>query len=72
VALSYGTAYHGLKADRALFEMAVRALAEGNVLQAAARIVQVRVAAKSCKNARQGGAFCFSILYSERIPDFPH
>jgi transposase-like protein len=41
VALSYGTAYYGLKADRALFEMAVRALAEGNALRATARIVQV-------------------------------
>jgi len=30
-----------LKADRALFEMAVRALAEGNALRATARIVQV-------------------------------
>ena len=41
VALSYGTAYYGLQADRALFEMAVRALAEGNALRATARIVQV-------------------------------
>ena len=41
VALSYGTAYYRLKADRALFEMAVRALAEGNALRATARIVQV-------------------------------
>ena len=39
--MSYGTAYYGLKADRALFEMAVRALAEGNALRATARIVQV-------------------------------
>jgi hypothetical protein len=37
VALSYGTAYYGLPADRALFEMAVRALAEGNALRATAR-----------------------------------
>jgi hypothetical protein len=41
VAWSYGTAYDRLKADRALFEMAVRALAEGNALRATARIVQV-------------------------------
>jgi len=41
VALRYGTAYYRLKADRALFEMAVRALAEGNALRATARIVQV-------------------------------
>ena len=41
VALSYGTAYYRSKADRALFEMAVRALAEGNALRATARIVQV-------------------------------
>ena len=39
--MSYGTADYGLKADRALFEMAVRALAEGNALRATARIVQV-------------------------------
>ena len=38
--MSYGTAYDRLKADRALFEMAVRALAEGNALRATARIVQ--------------------------------
>ena len=41
VALSYGTAYYGLHTDRALFEMAVRAVAEGNALRATARIVQV-------------------------------
>ena len=39
--MSYGTAYYRLKANRALFEMAVRALAEGNALRATARIVQV-------------------------------
>ena len=39
--MSYGTAYYGLQADRAVFEMAVRALAEGNALRATARIVQV-------------------------------
>ena len=39
--LSYGTAYYGLETDRALFEMAVQALAEGNALRATARIVQV-------------------------------
>src|SRR5262249_10157590 len=33
--------YYRLKADQALFEMAVRALAEGNALRATARIVQV-------------------------------
>ena len=40
-ALSYGTAYDGLDADRAIFESAVRTLAEGNTLRATARIVQV-------------------------------
>jgi len=39
--LSYGTAYYGLDADPAIFETAVRALAEGNALRATARIVQV-------------------------------
>ena len=33
--------YNGLDADRAIFESAVRTLAEGNVLGATARIVQV-------------------------------
>jgi len=41
VTLSYGTAYYSLETDQALFEMAVRALAEGNTLRATARIVQV-------------------------------
>jgi hypothetical protein len=41
VTLSYGTAYDGLETDRALCEMAVRALAEGHALRATARIVQV-------------------------------
>jgi IS1 family transposase len=41
VVLSSGTAYYGLKADQAIFELAVRALAEGNALRATARIVQV-------------------------------
>ena len=37
--MSYGTAYYGLDAEPALFELAVRALAEGNSLRATARIV---------------------------------
>ena len=41
VVLSYGTAYDGLDADPAIFETAVRALAEGNALRATARIVHV-------------------------------
>jgi hypothetical protein len=41
VVLSYGTAYDGLDADPAIFETAVRALAEGHALRATARIVQV-------------------------------
>ena len=39
--MRYGTAYDGLDADPAIFETAVRALAEGNALRATARIVQV-------------------------------
>jgi len=38
-ALSYGTAYDGLDADRAIFESAVRTLAQGNALRATAWIV---------------------------------
>lgn len=41
VSLRYGTAYLGLDAEPAIFETAVRALAEGNSLRATARIVQV-------------------------------
>jgi len=39
--LSYGTAYDGLETDRALCEMAVRALAEGHARRATARIIPV-------------------------------
>lgn len=41
VSLRYATAYMGLEADSAVFETAVRALAEGNSLRATARIVQI-------------------------------
>ena len=41
VSIRYGTAYMDLHADPAIFEMAVRALAEGNSIRATARIVQV-------------------------------
>jgi IS1 family transposase len=40
IALTYGTAYFGLETDPTLFELAVRALAEGNAIHATARIVQ--------------------------------
>ena len=39
VVLSYGTAHCGLDAEPAVFELAVRALAEGNSLRATARMV---------------------------------
>lgn len=41
VVLSYGTAYYKLDADPAIFERAVRALAEGNSLRATGRLVLV-------------------------------
>lgn len=41
VALHYGTAYFDLDADPAIFETAIRALAEGNSLRATGRIVQI-------------------------------
>lgn len=41
VSLRYGTAYWDLAAAPAIFETAVRALAEGNSLHATARIVQI-------------------------------
>jgi IS1 family transposase/transposase-like protein len=41
IALSSGTAYFELDAEAALFETAIRALAEGNSLRATGRIVQI-------------------------------
>jgi transposase-like protein len=41
ISLRYGTAYYGLESDPTVFEMAVRALAEGNSIRATGRIVQV-------------------------------
>jgi IS1 family transposase len=39
--LNYGTAYFELDSDPAIFEMTVRALAEGVSLRSAARIIQI-------------------------------
>lgn len=41
VALSYATAYYGLESDPAIFETAMRALAEGNSIRATGRILQI-------------------------------
>lgn len=41
VSIRYATAYSDLNADPAIFETAVRALAEGNSLRSTARIVQI-------------------------------
>lgn len=41
VALSYATAYYGLESEPAIFEAAIRALAEGNSIRATGRIFQV-------------------------------
>ena len=41
ISLSYGTAYYELETDASIFDLAVRALAEGNSIQSTARIVQV-------------------------------
>lgn len=41
VALRYGTAYFRLNHDPTIFELAIRALAEGNSIRSTARIVQV-------------------------------
>ena len=41
VALSYGTAYYGLESEPAIFETAMRALAEGNSIRATGRIFQI-------------------------------
>src|SRR6266568_4073366 len=40
IAVTYATAYFGLEAEPAQFELVVRALAEGNSIHATARIVQ--------------------------------
>ncbi|HSH77542.1 MAG TPA: helix-turn-helix domain-containing protein [Herpetosiphonaceae bacterium] len=41
VTVRYGTAYWDLNAEPEIFEMAIRALAEGNALRSTARIVQI-------------------------------
>jgi len=41
ITVTEGTAYFGLESDPALFELAVRALAEGNSLRSTGRIVQI-------------------------------
>jgi transposase-like protein len=41
VAVTYGTPYFDLEHDPALFELAIRALAEGHSIRATARIIQV-------------------------------
>jgi IS1 family transposase/transposase-like protein len=41
ISVNYGTAYFHLDTDPAIFEMAVRALAEGNSLRSTGRIVQI-------------------------------
>jgi len=41
VSLRYGTAYYDLNAEPRIFEMAVRALAEGNSLRSTGRIVEI-------------------------------
>ena len=41
VSVRYGTAYWDLHAEPAIFEMAIRALAEGNSLRSTARMVQI-------------------------------
>lgn len=41
IALSYATAYYGLESEAAIFETAVRALAEGNSIRTTGRILQI-------------------------------
>ena len=41
LSLRYGTAYWDVHADAAIFDIAIRALAEGNSLRGTARIVQI-------------------------------
>ena len=41
ISVRYGTAYSELEADSCIFELAFRALAEGNSLRGTARIVEI-------------------------------
>lgn len=64
VTLNYGTAYHGLGSDAVKFEIALRALAEGNSLRATARIVEAdkdQIGAWLDRAARQCRAVMLSL-----------
>jgi len=63
VVLSYGTAYHGLNADRVTFETAVRALAEGKALRAKGRIIQVDKDT-FCTWLDRGARHCRTVMFS--------
>jgi transposase-like protein len=72
VSLTYGTAYFDLEADPALFELAVRALAEGNSIYRTARIVQIdkdtvcawlNRAARPCRLVRLYQQWWLSLAY---------
>jgi len=47
ISVRYGTAYWDLESDSSIFEMAFRALAEGNSLRGTARIIQID--AETCR-----------------------
>ncbi len=54
IALTYGTPYFDLEHDPALFELAIRALAEGNSIRATARIIQVDKDTESVRTTIEG------------------
>lgn len=41
ISVTHGTAYFDMEAEPALFELAIRALAEGNSIHSTARIVEI-------------------------------
>lgn len=61
VSVRYGTAYCELDAEPVIFETAVRALAEGNALRAAARIVQIDKDT-ACDWLRRAGQQCRLVM----------
>lgn len=63
VSLRYATAYSDLHADPAIFETAVRALAEGNSLRSTARIVEIDKDT-ACDWLHRAGCHCRLVLLS--------
>src|SRR6185436_19093448 len=61
VSLTQGTAYFNLESDRQVFELAVRALAEGMSIRSTARVVQVDKDSV-CAWLQRAGSHCRLIM----------